>query len=626
MGKAFSAFLRLGRNFGLFRMKDILTAIDAAVRDAVLAVFGKTLEPGSITVTPTRKEHQGDYTVVTFPLAKELGQAPPKIAEAIAAHLAGKWDWIERTDVVQGFLNISLSNRHWMDALDAMAQDTGYWKPARTGEKVLVEFSSPNTNKPLHLGHIRNILLGWSMYRILQACGHDVWRVQIVNDRGIAICKSMVAWQQFGEGQTPESTGIKSDHFVGDWYVRFEKEFSAEYKAWQATAAGQAAFEARKDKDQPEADFFKGYKNHYFNTASALGRTARDMLLAWEAHDPDTLALWRRMNAWVYAGFDETYRALGVDFDKLYFESETYLLGKDLVEEGLSRGVFFRKADGSVWVDLTDVGLDEKLLLRSDGTSVYMTQDIGTAQRRYEELGATRMIYVVADEQNYHFQALFAILEKLGAPYAAGLHHLSYGMVDLPEGKMKSREGTVVDADDLLAEVIGEADAAARERDNHDPDNVRQIGLAALKYFIIKVDPKKRMIFDPKASVDLQGQTGPYIQNAYVRIRSILRKGESAARVDISGYQMLPDEKLLLNLMSQAGQVVQDAAREYNPSLIAHYSYQLAKEYHRYYHDVKVLQAESAEAMSFRLRLIESLANLLADMLDLLGIGMPDKM
>ncbi len=606
-------------------MQDILTEIDNAVREAVVALFDKALDPGAVPVTPTRKEHRGDYTVVTFPLAKALGVPPPRIAEALADHLAGRHAWIASTEVVQGFLNISLSDDYWRGVLTAMRANPDHWRPVQAPERILVEFSSPNTNKPLHLGHIRNILLGWSTYKILSACGHDVRRVQIVNDRGIAICKSMVAWSRFGHGQTPEQAGIKSDHFVGDWYVRFEKELMAEYAAWQQTPEGEAAYTARRDADQGRADFFKGYKNQYFNTSSELGRSARDMLLAWEAHDPDTLALWRQMNGWVYAGFDETYARLGVAFDKLYYESDTYLLGKDLIDEGLEKGVFFRKEDGSVWVDLTDVGLDEKLLLRSDGTSVYMTQDLGTAHQRYTELGAKRMIYVVADEQNYHFQALFAIMAKLGEPYAAGMHHLSYGMVDLPEGKMKSREGTVVDADDLMDEVIAEADAAARERENHDPEMVRRIGLAALKYFIIKVDPKKRMIFDPKASVDLQGQTGPYIQNAYVRIRSILRKAPETL-ADHATYALLDDEKLLLNMLGQARHVVAEAAREYNPSLVAHYAYNLAKEYHRYYHDVKVLQAESAEAMAFRLHLIRLVADMLACMLDLLGIDMPERM
>ncbi|HJW28533.1 MAG TPA: arginine--tRNA ligase, partial [Saprospiraceae bacterium] len=386
-----------------------------------------------------------------------------------------------------------------------------------------------------------------------------------------------------------------------------------------------SVFQKRKDQAETEEEFFKGYKNMYFNSQSSMGREAQDMLLKWEAHDPDTLALWKKMNDWVYAGFNETYKKLGVEFDKLYYESDTYLLGKDLIEEGLAKNVFYKKEDGSVWVNLEDVGLDQKLLLRRDGTSVYMTQDLGTAQKRFDEFGAKRMVYVVADEQNYHFQALFAIMAKLGAPYAAGLHHLSYGMVDLPTGKMKSREGTVVDADDIMVDVIAEAAEAAKEREMTDQDIIRRIGMAALKFFIIKVDPKKRMTFDPKASVDLQGQTGPYIQNAYVRVQSILRKAEETPG-DFGDYQPNADEKLLLNMLLQCRSVIDSAAREYSPALIANYAYALAKEYHRYYHEVKVLQAESGEAKNFRLALIRLVATTLQQTMDLIGIEMPDRM
>jgi len=532
---------------------------------------------------------------------------------------------VSSTEVLQGFLNISLSTDYWTSVMDEFKANPDFWKPVQPQEKVLVEFASPNTNKPLHLGHIRNILLGWSTYKILSACGHDVHRVQIVNDRGIAICKSMLAWQQFGEGVTPESLGVKSDHFVGDWYVKFEKKFVEEYKTWQTSAEAREIFDNRKDKELAEVDFFKTYKNNYFNTASKLGKDARDLLLKWEAHDQDTLGLWRKMNGWVYDGFNETYKNLGVEFDKLYFESDTYLLGKDLIEDGIKREVFYRKDDGSVWVDLTEYGLDHKLLLRSDGTSVYMTQDLGTAQKRYEEFDAQRMVYVVADEQNYHFQALFAIMAKLGAPYAKGLYHLSYGMVDLPEGKMKSREGTVIDADDLMADVIEEARIAAADREMKDPEVIRRIGMAALKFFIIKVDPRKRMTFDPKASVDLQGQTGPYIQNAYVRIQSILRRAGDD-RKSYEGYVLNEDEKLLLNLLGQCRHVVENAAKDYNPALVANYAFALAKEYHRYYHDIKVLQAESDVAREFRLVLINTIASILVNTMDLLGIEMPERM
>lgn len=606
-------------------MTDITKEIAIAAAEAVKEIYQVEFASGDLLITSTKKEHKGDYTLVTFAIAKALRQSPPQIAATIGAYIQKSRSWISSTEVVQGFLNISVTPEYWSSVLNDMRAQPDFWKPVYPREKVLVEFASPNTNKPLHLGHIRNILLGWSMSKIFSACGHDVKRVQIVNDRGIAICKSMLAWQRFGEGLTPEKAGIKSDHFVGDWYVRFEKEFSAEYKSWQQGSEAAEILSKRTRLDVSESDFFKEYKNVYFNLYSKLGKEARELLLKWEDHDPDTIALWKKMNGWVYAGFEETYKNLGVDFTKLYYESETYLLGKDLIEDGLQRGVFYKKEDGSVWVDLTEEGLDHKLLLRSDGTSVYMTQDLGTAQKRYDEFGAERMVYVVADEQNYHFQALFAIMAKLGAPYAKGLYHLSYGMVDLPEGKMKSREGTVIDADDLMAEVIGEARQAAKDRDMTDQDIIRRIGMAALKFFIIKVDPRKRMTFDPKASVDLHGQTGPYIQNAYVRIQSILRRAPNVEQSH-EGYVLNEDEKLLLNMLGQCPQIIDAAAREYSPAHIANYAYALAKEYHRYYHDVKVLQAESEEAKAFRLMLIRLIGNVLQQTMDLLGIEMPDKM
>ena len=606
-------------------MTDIIKEIVDAATVGIKEIFQADVPPGDLLVTPTKKEHNGDYTLVTFPIAKALRKSPVQIAESLKEYFLQNKSWVSHAEVVQGFLNLSLSPDHWFSVLGMMENDPSFWKPSLSSEKVLVEFSSPNTNKPLHLGHIRNILLGWSTSRILQTCGHEVIRVQIINDRGIAVCKSMLAWEKFSNAITPEEAGTKSDHFVGDWYVRFEIEFVKEYEKWQSTEEAQQIFNNRKDKALSEKEFFKEYKNTYFNTSSSLGREARELLLKWEAQEPDTIRLWKKMNDWVYAGFEETYKKLGVEFDKLYFESDTYLLGKDIIDKGLQKGVFYKKDDSSVWVDLTEEGLDHKLLLRSDGTSVYMTQDMGTARKRYEDLGAKRMIYVVADEQNYHFQVLFAIMKKLGEPYAEGMHHLSYGMVDLPEGKMKSREGTVVDADDLINDVITEASEAARDREMDDPEIIRKIGMAALKYFIIKVDPRKRMTFDPKASVDLQGQTGPYIQNAYVRIQSILRKAGETKK-DKSGYQVNEDEKLLLNILGQCRQVVEMAARDYSPALIANYTYGLAKEYHRYYHDVKVIQAESEEAKAFRLSLIRIIGQVLEETMDLLGIEMPEKM
>jgi len=606
-------------------MTDILKEITDAAIEGVKEIYQADITPADILVTPTKKEHKGDFTLVTFSLAKALRQSPPQIAASLGDYIKRSRPWVSDTEVVQGFLNLSLSTQYWSSVLEEMIHNPDYWKPVHKPEKVLVEFSSPNTNKPLHLGHIRNILLGWATYKMFVASGYNVKRVQIVNDRGIAICKSMLAWSKFSNGQTPESAGMKSDHFVGEWYVRFEKEFSKEYKAWQQTSEAQEIFKNRKEQELSSDEFFKNYKNHYFNTYSQLGLEAKEMLLKWEAHDADTIQLWKKMNSWVYAGFAETYKKLGVEFDKLYYESDTYLLGKDIIEEGVKRNVFYKKEDGSIWVDLTAQGLDHKLLLRKDGTSVYMTQDLGTAQKRYDEFGAERMIYVVGDEQNYHFQALFAMIDSYGAPYAKGLYHLSYGMVDLPEGKMKSREGNVVDADDLIDVVIKEASDAASEREVLDPDIIRKIGMAALKFFIVKVDPRKRMVFDPKASVDLQGQTGPYIQNAYVRIQSILRKAPSVT-AEYTSYEPNEDEKLLLNMLSQCRQVIDSAVKEYSPALIANYAYALAKEYHRYYHEVKVLHAESPEAMAFRLKLINIIAQNILQTMDLLGIEMPERM
>lgn len=607
-------------------MTTIINEIGKITSAGILALYGKELNPADILITPTKKEHQGDYTIVTFALAKLTGQSPPQIAEALGDYIKEHFDIVDQTEVIQGFLNLSLSPAYWNGVLETMQKDKYFWKPLHTPEKVLVEFSSPNTNKPLHLGHIRNILLGWSTYKILTACGHDVTRVQIINDRGIAICKSMVAWEKYSNGITPEEAGLKGDHFVGDWYVRFEIEFASEYAAWQNTPDAQHLFLNRTKQEETEKEFFKNYKNTYFNTISSLGKEAREMLLAWESGDNEILSLWRRMNNWVYEGLDVTYASLGVEFDKLYYESKTYLLGKDIIEKGLLENVFYQKEDGSVWIDLTDVGLDHKLLLRKDGTSVYMTQDVGTVEKRYEEIGARRMIYVVADEQNYHFEALFAIMKKLGMPYAKGLFHLSYGMVELTGGaKMKTREGTVVDADDLIEDVIEEAEIAASEREMKDSDTIRKIAMAALKFFIIKVDPKKRMVFDPKASVDMQGQTGPYIQNAYVRILSILRRIDTK-NASYEGYVLNDDEKMLLNMLDQCRDIIDDAARNLSPALIANYTYALAKEYHRYYHDVKVLHAESDEARAFRVRLIELIAEVLRNTMDLLGIEMPEKM
>jgi arginyl-tRNA synthetase len=486
----------------------------------------------------------------------------------------------------------------------------------------------------LHLGHVRNILLGWSCSKILEAAGNEVIKVQIVNDRGIAICKSMLAWQEYGNGATPESTGIKSDHFVGEYYVLFEKKFKAEYIQWQSSKVGQEVYHQQSKDNESQDSFFKRYKNEYFNSFSILGRKAKNMLLLWEAEDTSTRALWNRMNGWVYAGFDKTYEALRVEFDQLYFESETYLLGKKSIEFGLDKKLFYRADDGSVWIDLEEEGYDQKILLRSDGTSVYMTQDIGTAMQRYKDHQPESMVYVVADEQDYHFKVLFEILKKLDQPYANKLHHLSYGMVELPDGKMKSREGTVVDADDLIAEVIREARQSAEERGDlpgETPEEqssiVKKIALGAIKFFILKVTPKKRMIFNPSDSLDMQGQTGPYIQNAYVRIRSILRRVEyNEALSNNWEYAISNDEKEIIKQLAEYPSIISESANNYDPSSLANYNYQLAKSFHKFYHDYRIIGAETEGAKSFRLLLINCVAKVLKSSMELLGIEMPERM
>ncbi|MEL6141032.1 MAG: arginine--tRNA ligase, partial [Bacteroidota bacterium] len=457
---------------------------------------------------------------------------------------------------------------------------------------------------------------------------------QIINDRGIAICKSMLAWQRFGEGATPESTGIKPDHFVGKFYVRFEKEFRAEYKSWQESPIGQALYKEKAKPEQSEEAFFKAYKNAYFNTHSALGQAAKEMLQKWEQGDSDTVALWKKMNNWVYEGFATTYQRLGVSFDKLYYESNTYLLGKDMIEKGIEKGVFYKKEDGSTWVDLSDAKLDQKAVLRSDGTSLYITQDLGTARLRYDDFGVDKMVYVVADEQNYHFQVLFEILKRLEEPYAEGLHHLNYGMVDLPTGRMKSREGTVVDADDLMDEVIKEARLASEEREttselSHEEreEIIRSIGLAALKFFIVKVNPKKRMVFNPKESVDMQGQTGPYVQNAYVRTRAVHRKaGERDLSIAANYTDLQEGETSLISQLYDFPGIVQEAAENYDPSIIANYCYELAKAFHKFWHDYSILNAETEAAVAFRLALCTGVGNVLNTGMNLLGIEMPERM
>ena len=608
--------------------------LEQGVKDAVRKLYDADID--SVTLTPTRREFTGDYTVVTFPLTRIARKKPDQIAEELGAELVASMEQVRAYNVIKGFLNLEINDSFWLDFIRDHADNEEYGRGARKDERVMVEFSSPNTNKPLHLGHIRNILLGWSISKIYDAAGYEVVRVQIINDRGIAICKSMLAWQQFGNGETPESSGTKGDHLAGKYYVLFEKHFQEEYKAWQQTEDAQAIFQEKAKDEQDEKSFWKSYKNTYFNQYSQLGGAAKTMLQEWEAGNPEVRALWAKMNSWVYEGFAETYRQMGVEFDKLYYESDTYLLGRDTVERGIESGLFYQKEDNSVWVDLTDAKLDHKILLRSDGTSVYMTQDIGTAQIRYDDYQPNRMIYVVADEQNYHFQVLFEVMKRLEVGFADGLHHLSYGMIDLTTGKMKSREGTVVDADDLMAEVIEEARKVAlesgiiAEMDRAEQDEiVRKIGLAALKFFLIKVQPKKRMTFNPAESVDLQGHTGPNVQYAYVRTHGVGQRAEREG-VDFSKAadyaELQPAERAIVQRLYAFPEVVQTAAQEYDPSAIANYTYDLAKDFHKLWHDTKFFGAESEAATAFRLLTARLTGRVLRSGLDLLGIEVPERM
>lgn len=614
----------------LFMIKELL---QNQLAQAIGDLYPLNIPAAELLVVPTKKDFKGDYTLTVFPLAGKVKKNPMAVAGEIGNKMLEN-HFIASYEVVQGFLNMTLHDAVWTQTLQSIQRNPkfGYGSPKK--QTVLVEFSSPNTNKPLHLGHIRNMLLGSSTARMLEVSGYEVKRVQVINDRGIAICKSMLAWSKWAGGTTPEGTGIKGDHFVGDYYVRFEKEFAKEYLNWQSTPEARKEFENRKDKQWDEPAFFKEYKNQYFNAYSLLGKEARNMLLLWESHDPATLDLWKRMNQWVYDGFNATYARMGVHFDNTDFESTTYLLGKEAVQKGLELGIFYSKPDQSVWIDLSDAGMDQKVVLRSDGTSVYITQDLGTAQMRYEKYKMNKLIYVVADEQDYHFKVLFEILKRFKEPYADGLYHLSYGMVELPEGKMKSREGTVVDADDLVAEIVREAEKTAEERgDLGEYDLAKQqeiigkIALGAIKFFMLKVHPKKRMVFDPKESLDLQGQTGPYVQNAYVRIQSVLRKSGVLSDAAYQAYKGLVDEeKELISLMETYPQTVEKAAESYDPSEVANFSYNLAKAYHRFYHEVPILRADDRVALQFRLVLSQCVGRVLEDSFNLLGIDMPERM
>ncbi|MEM1318908.1 MAG: arginine--tRNA ligase [Bacteroidota bacterium] len=613
---------------------NIIESIQEGIAEGVKILYQHEVPSDKVNWNMTRKEFDGDYTIVVFPYTRAAKKSPEAIGQELGAFMQERLPEVADFNVIKGFLNLSLSDDYWTNFLQEVAELENYGQQPPTGKKVLVEFASPNTNKPLHFGHVRNILLGWSSAKILETAGHEVVKMQIINDRGIAICKSMLAWQRLGNEETPESSGTKGDHLVGKYYVAFDKLFREEYAQWQREEAGQAVYAKQQKEGQSAEQFFKAYKNTYFNQYSEVGKAAKEMLLKWEAGEEEVINLWKMMNGWVYKGYDETFENLGVHFDDIYYESDTYLLGKDSIEEGLKAGVFYKKEDGSVWIDLEAAKLDHKLVLRSDGTSVYMTQDIGTAQKRYDDYQFDKMVYVVGDEQNYHFQVLFEIMKALKAPFAEELYHLSYGMIELTTGKMKSREGTIVDADDLMKEVIGEAKASANERGTisdlaeEDQEQLfRKVGMAALKYYVLKVNPQRRMIFEPKESVDLQGNTGPYIQNAYVRVQSVFRKLGDTPHGDGKDYTtLLEQEKDLIQLLSVYPDKIIEAAEGLDPSAVAKYAYDLAKAYHRFYHDCRILTAETEAARDFRLKLSKVVGKTLFDAMNLLGIEMPDRM
>ena len=591
-------------------MINIEEFISSVVKRTTEELYGTS---DNIQIQKTRKEFEGDYTVVVFPLLRASKKSPEATATELGEKIVASAPEIKSFNVIKGFLNLVIDSSFWSARFAEIAEAKDYGMAAPSGRTIMIEYSSPNTNKPLHLGHIRNNLLGYSVATILKANGHNVIKVNLVNDRGIHICKSMLAWQLYGGGETPESSGMKGDHLVGKYYVEFDKHYKAEVKA--LVAEGMAEEEAKKK--------------------APIMLAAQEMLRKWEAKDEAVYSLWQTMNGWVYEGFDVTYKAMGVDFDKVYYESETYLLGKSLVEDGLKKGVFFRKEDNSVWIDLEADGLDQKLLLRGDGTSVYMTQDLGTALRRFEENKLDDMIYVVGNEQNYHFQVLKLVLKKLGYEWSDNIFPLSYGMVELPEGKMKSREGTVVDADDLIADMIGTAREMSEELGKLDGASEEEasaicemVGLGALKYFILKVDPKKTMLFDPRESIDFNGNTGPFIQYTHARIRSILRKAEEAG-ISTEGYtnaELLPEEVELIKALSEFPAVVRTAGEQFAPSVIAAYAFDLAKQFNGYYHDHSILKEENATTRALRLMLAATVASVIRRAMSLLGISVPERM
>ena len=596
--------------------------ISSAAIAAVKALYGQDVPENMAALQKTRPEFEGNLTLVVFPFLKMSHKKPEETAQEIGEWLVANCSSVSKYNVVKGFLNLSIAEDSWLNLLNTIDADAHYGEKQATEESplVMIEYSSPNTNKPLHLGHVRNNLLGWSLAKIMEANGNKVVKTNIVNDRGIHICKSMLAWLKYGNGETPETSGKKGDHLIGDYYVAFDKHYREEVKELKAKFIAEGMDEeAAETKAKNEAPLIV---------------EAHDMLVKWEQNDPEVRGLWRKMNEWVYAGFDETYKALGVSFDKIYYESNTYLEGKDKVEEGLEKGFFYRRDDNSVWADLTNEGLDEKLLLRSDGTSVYMTQDIGTAKLRFQDFPIDKMIYVVGNEQNYHFQVLSILLDKLGFKWGKDLTHFSYGMVELPNGKMKSREGTVVDADDLIASMVNDAYATSREHavkiemsEEESREVARIVGMGALKYFILKVDARKNMLFNPEESIDFNGNTGPFIQYTYARIRSILRKAEEQG-IDTSvlSSDFAEKEIQLIQKISAYKSAVEQAGKDYSPSGIANYCYELTKAFNQFYHDFSILNEEDAAKKASRLVIARNVAKTIKNGMALLGIEVPERM
>ena len=599
--------------------------ITAAVVKAVETLYGATVDAAQIQLQKTKREFEGSLTLVVFPLLRVSRKKPEDTASDIGAYLKENCHAVADYNVIKGFLNLTVSHESWLEMLENINADESYGihKPDENSPLWMIEYSSPNTNKPLHLGHLRNILLGWALANIEEACGKQVVKTNIVNDRGIHICKSMLAWLKYGNGETPQSSGKKGDHLIGDYYVLFDKHYRQQVKELteKYTAEGMNEEEARKQAEQD----------------APLMREAHEMLVKWEHGDNEVRTLWRKMNEWVYAGFNETYRTMGVGFDKIYYESDTYLVGKSLVEDGLDKGIFFRKDDGSVWADLRNEGLDEKLLIRADGTSVYMTQDIGTAKLRYQDFPIKKMIYVVGNEQDYHFKVLSILLDRLGFEWGKSLVHFSYGMVTLPNGKMKSREGTVVDADDLMEEMVLTAKQTSEELgkfadipEDEKAETARIVGMGALKYFLLKVDARKNMLFNPEESIDFNGNTGPFIQYTYARIRSVLRKA-NAQGLDINspvpaGTEVNDKEAALIQLLADFDATVRQAGEDMSPSIIANYCYDLVKEYNQFYHDYSILREENEGKKRLRLVLSANVAKIVRSGMNLLGIEMPERM